>query len=352
MTTIPTQSDVDRLLAQWREWLGTRTDALLSLEDRVRSAGTAADIADVAAAFVARKAISDRLDEVTHAARRDRAGAVSLSKKPLADDLGGVVGRDLTDAATLLDAIVERVEQRVAAHEQREVAHAAAAQQADADLAIAGRLAAELGMQVNHVASLRDRLHARLDVAAVADDATTVRASLEAAARERSGLLAQWAAAPSTLAELAAIEARVRELADRCRAKVRQVPMLAIPSVSMIEAQVGQLSGEELAQQPWVGVRARVAPILTKIERLAAALAEAERRFQQPLQQRDELRGLLQAFADKASAGGVMETPELDGLYQQAKAVLWAAPCDVEQGSALAGQYVAAVNATLKGVAR
>ena len=216
-------------------------------------------------------------------------------------------------------------------------------------MAVASRLAAELGMQVNHVASLRDRVRARLDLSIVAAEATTVRASLEAAARERDGLLAQWAAAPSRLAELAANEARVRELADRCRAKVRQAPVLAIPSAAPIEAEISQVSSDEISQQPWVGVRARVAPLLTKLERLAAALAEAERRFRQPLQQRDDLRGLLQAFADKASAGGVMESPELDALYQQAKAVLWAAPCDVEQGNALANRYVTAVNATLKG---
>ncbi len=352
MAAVPTQADVDSLVAQWREWLGTRTDALLSLEDRVRSAGTDADVADVAAAFVARKAISDRLEQVAQAAGRDRAVAVTLTTQPLADDLGAPVGRDLTDAATLLDAIVGRVEQRVAGNEQREVAHATATQQAAADLVVAERLSAELGMQVNHVASLRDRLHVRSDVAVVAAESAAVRASLEAAARERARLLAQWAEVPARFAELVAIEVRVREVADRCRAKVRQAPLLAVPSVAAIEAEVSQASEVDISLLPWVGARARVAPLLTKLERVGAALAEAERRFKEPMQQRDEMRGLLQAFADKANAGGVMETLELDGLYQHAKAVLWAAPCDVEQGTVLVHQYVAAVNVALKGVAR
>lgn len=352
MAAVPTQADVDRLVAQWREWLGTRTDALLSLEDRVRSAGTDADVADVAAAFVARKAISDRLEQVTQSAGRDRAVAVALTTQPLVDDLGGPVGRDLTDAATLLDAIVGRVEHRVAGSEQREVAHATTTQQATADLMVAERLSAELGMQVNHVASLRDRLHVRSDVAVVAAEAATVRASLEAAARERTQLLAQWAEVPARVAELAAIEVRVREVADRCRAKVRQAPLLAVPSVAAIETEVDHTSAAEISLLPWVGARALVAPLLSKLDRVGAALAEAERRFTEPMHQRDEMRGLLQAFADKANAGGVMETLELDGLYQHAKAVLWAAPCDVEQGTVLVRQYVAAVNAALKGVAR
>ena len=69
---IPTATEITQLLAEWNEWLAARTDSLLSLEERVRSAGTAADQADLAAAFVCRKAITDRLDDVEGLARRDR----------------------------------------------------------------------------------------------------------------------------------------------------------------------------------------------------------------------------------------------------------------------------------------
>ena len=41
-----------------------------------------------------------------------------------------------------------------------------------------------------------------------------------------------------------------------------------------------------------------------------------------------------------------------DGLYQQAKAMLWAAPADLAAADALVQRYVAAVNATLNGAAR
>lgn len=352
MPAVPTTAEIDRLLADWNTWLATRTDALLSLEDRVRSAGTDADVADVSAAFVARKAISDRLAEVSTAAARDRAAAVALTTRPLADDLGGPVGRDLTDAATLLDAIVHRVEARVAGNEQQQVAVVRTTQQAEADLTVARRLSAELGMQVNHVAELGEQLQHRANLTEVAAEAATVRASLEAAGRERASVLQRWAELPSRLATLAATEVRVRELAERCRAKVVQAPRLAVPSVAAVEAEVQEADVVGVSGLPWVGARARLTPLLTQLDRLGAALAEAERRFQQPLQQRDDLRGLLQAFADKANAGGVMETAELDELYQRAKALLWAAPSDLAAADELVQRYVAAVNAALNGAAR
>lgn len=352
MVTIPSSAEIDRLLADWNSWLSTRTDDLLSLEERVRSAGTEADIADVAAAFVARKAISDRLTAVAEAAARDRAAAVALTTSPLVDDLGGPVGRDLTDAATLLDAIVQRVEASVGGNEQQQIASAQRAQQADADLVVARRLATELGMQVNHVAELRERLQRRDELTEVAAEAATVRASLEAAARERASVLQRWAEMPQRLAQLATLEAGVRELAERCRAKVVQAPRLAVPSVAAIEAQVQEAGVVDVSTLPWVGARARLTPLLTQLDRIGAALAEAERRFRQPLQQRDDLRGLLQAFADKANAGRVMEQAELDGLYQGAKALLWAAPTDLAAADELVQRYVAAVNAALNGAVR
>jgi len=344
---IPSATEINQLIAEWNDWLSARTDSLLSLEERVRTAGNDSDVADVAAAFVARKAITDRLAEVSATAARDRAAATALTTTPLVDDMGGPVGNNLTDAANLLDAIVRRVEQHVHTRESEQMAEAATFAQADTDLNIAAKLATELGMQVNHVAHLREQLSARRSLDETVREAAAVRASLEAAAKERANLLQQWTGVQARLDQLAITEARVREVAARCRDKVLQAPPLAVPSVAAFDVDLGDVS-----DLPWVAARARVAPVLTKLDRLTAALAEAERRFQAPLDQRDDLRGLLQAFADKASVSGVMESPELDTLYREAKGVLWAAPADLAKGSALVDQYVSAVNTKVKEVAR
>ena len=344
---IPSATEITQLLAEWNEWLAARTDSLLSLEERVRSAGTDTDQADLAAAFVCRKAITDRLERVATLAASDRGAATDLSAQPLHDDLGELVGNNLSDAAALRDGVLQRVERSVADREQQQVGEARALAQADADLAVAERLSAELGMQSNHVAHLRESLGRSDDIAHTGAEAATVRASLEAAAQERTSLLQRWSAVGDRLQTLTVSEQRVRELAQRCREKIVQAPPLAVPSVAALDVDLGDVAG-----LPWVAARARISPVLTKVDRVAAALAEAERRFQSALDQRDELRGLLQAFADKASAGGVMELPELDARYQEAKAVLWAAPCDLARGAALVDEYVAMVNTKVKEVAR
>ena len=344
---IPTATEITQLLADWNEWVSARTDTLLSLDERVRSAGTADDQADVAAAFVCRKAITDRLQKVTELAQRDRPAATDLSAQPVRDDLGELVGNSLIDAATLLDAVLKRVERSVVGREQEQAHTANTAATAEADLVVAGRLADELGMQVNQVKHLRESLNRRADMANVATEAATVRASLEAAANERDRLLQQWAVVNDRLGVLTKTEARVRELAITCREKVLQAPPLAVPSVATVAMSLPDITG-----LTWVAIRGRITPVLTHVDRVAAALLEAERRFQTTLDRRAELRGLVQAFADKASAGGVMELPELDTLYQEAKAVLWAAPCDLDRGAALVDRYVALVNVKVKEVAR
>ena len=348
MGATPTADQMAALLAQWNDWLAGRTDAMLSLEDRVRTAGTDQDRADLAAAFVARKAVGDRLQDITDRAEHDRAEAAALATRPLVDDLGGPVGRDLADAAALVDAIVQRVEQRVSGVESESATEVALVAAAEADLKVAERLARELGSQVNRAAQLRSDLVARRDLADVAARAVALRGELEHSDAERGQVFEKWAALGSRLEGLGETEVAVRQLAERCRAKVVQAPSLAIPSV----AALGTLaSAEELGALPWAAARATMVPVLDKVQRLDAALAEARHRYQQPLDDRDDLRGLLQSFRDKAAAHGLGENRDLEPLYRQAESYLWAAPCDLAAARPLVDRYVAAVNTMIASAA-
>ena len=222
------------LLAQWNDWLAGRTDAMLSLEDRVRTAGTDQDRADLAAAFVARKVVDDRLQAITELAEHDRAEAAALAGQPLVDDLGQPVGQNLSDAAALVDAIVQRVEQRVSSVENQSVTEVTAATSADIDLSVAERLAQALGSHVNQAAQLRSDLVARRDLVDIAGRAAELRGELERIDAERRQLFETWAASTARLEALGETEAAVRQLAERCRAKVVQAPTLAIPSVAAV----------------------------------------------------------------------------------------------------------------------
>jgi hypothetical protein len=341
MSSTPTAEQMAALLTQWNDWLAGRTDVMLSLEDRVRSAGTDADRADLAAAFVARKVVGDRLDEIEALAERDREQAAALANQSLVDNLGDPVGRNLADAAALVDAIVRRVESHVSTVENRSSTEVAAATHAAADLAVAERLATQLGSHINRAAQLRGDLVARRDLAGVAARASELRNELEGADAERRQLFAAWAVLDDRLAALSQTEAAVRALAQRCRDKIVQAPTLAVPSV----AAVGPFTTlDEMQTMPWSAARAVMAPAVTKVQHLEAALAEAQRRFQQPIDDRDDFRGLLQSFRDKAAGHGLAEHPDLDPLYRQAESLLWAAPCDLAAARPLVDRYVSAVN--------
>jgi hypothetical protein len=344
MSATPTAEEMAALLTEWNDWLAGRTDAMLSLEDRVRTAGTDQDRADLAAAFVARKVVDDRLEAISDLSDHDRAGAAAMANQPLTDDLGSPVGRNLADAAALVDAIVQRVESHVSGVETRSASDVALATRADADLSVAERLANELGSHINRAAQLRGDLVARRHLDTVATEAAGLRGELEEIDSERRELFADWAGLDDRLVALGDVEASVRTLAERCRNKIVQTPSLAIPSV----AAVGQvMPADELEAMPWSAARVVMSPVVAKVQRLEAALAEARRRYQQPLDDRDDMRGLLQSFRDKAAAHGLGENDELEPLYRQAESLLWAAPCDVAAARPLVDQYVAAVNAKI-----
>ena len=102
---------------------------------------------------------------------------------------------------------------------------------------------------------------------------------------------------------------------------------------------------------PWAAARGVMTPVIDKIQRLEAALAEARHRYQQPLDERDDMRGLLQSFRDKAAAHALGENSDLEPLYRRAESYLWAAPCDLAAARPLVDRYVAVVNAMITSAA-
>lgn len=343
---VPSAAEFEATLDQWSAWITDHTDTLLSLDERARGSGTATDQADIAAAFVARKAVALRLDEIRAQVSRDRRAAAALTSAPVLDDLGAPIGTDLADAANLLDAVLQRVARNL---DRAEADHAddlrVRAVVAD-QLAVAQRLSALLGSQVNRVGKLAERVTAAGsgadDFAAIAAPLRSVTAELESAAAQRVDVLDRLQGAAERLEQLRSTEVSVRELAARCREKVLQAPNLAVPSV----AALGEMPVvDPAAIEPWVATLGRVQPWLDRLDRVGAALEFARQKFQAALDERDQQRGLLQAFRDKAAAYGFGEHHEIEPLYRAAEAVLWSAPCDLVAAAPLVQQYLAAVNA-------
>jgi hypothetical protein len=88
---------------------------------------------------------------------------------------------------------------------------------------------------------------------------------------------------------------------------------------------------------------------LAKLDRNSRVILEnAQKRVAEvraPLDTRDELRGLLEAYRARASRHGVAESAPLANTFQTARDLLWSAPCDLEASGRAVRTYQAAVNA-------
>lgn len=347
MTDRGAQAAASAVLSQWDDWLAAATDRLMQLDERVTAiTGDPTSLAalDVAAAFVCRKAIAARVDEL----RADPGRGSELSARPVVDDRGDAVGANLADAAALLQAVLDKVERELTA---TETAHRTLAEHrisAHDDLAVARRLADDLGHHVQRCAAAERQAEAAGASAdawrAVAAEARAIRTELERLATLRTSSFERWRTLPEHLEGLAAREVEVRAIVDRSRAKVRPLPTLAIPSVAALGA---PRPLAELESMTWPSARAVMEPYLTRIDRLGAAFDQVAQRFGGVLARRDELRGLLHAYRDKAAAVGLGEDAALEPLLRTAEGELWSAPCDVERAEELVRRYTEAVNARI-----
>jgi hypothetical protein len=175
-------------------------------------------------------------------------------------------------------------------------------------------------------------------------EAAALRVELERIDGVRRTSFERWRSLPSTLDSLRAREAEVRDTVESVRSKVAPVPLLAVPSVDALGA---VRPVEELEAMPWPAARVAMEPFLLRVDRLGAAFDEVDARFTAVLERRNELRGLLHAFRDKAGGSGLAEDASLEPLLRAAEQQLWSAPCDVGVAAQSVREYTEAVNAAI-----
>jgi hypothetical protein len=173
--------------------------------------------------------------------------------------------------------------------------------------------------------------------------AATVRVRAASLARLRVDSRQRISAAQGAVTAATA----AREGADAARsvaaAKIAQdylpPPPPEAPDLDVRLATLGKLEA--------AGRWARLAAELDTIETEAAAATkryrDAERAAAALLEKRDELRGLLDAYQAKAARLGAAEDTGLAMLYQQARDLLWAAPCDLGVAAAAVTHYQQAI---------
>ena len=135
-------------------------------------------------------------------------------------------------------------------------------------------------------------------------------------------------------AELEARGAAIRDLASRCVASVDPAPRLAVPDVA--------------ALGPVPRSAAEVGAYLTRLANVSRALNLAHAAYASAMDERDELRGRLEAYAVKAArvtaaatAGNHGSADDLGELFRRAQQVLSTEPADMARARALVAAHQA-----------
>ncbi|NUP47781.1 MAG: hypothetical protein HOW97_10790 [Catenulispora sp.] len=182
------------------------------------------------------------------------------------------------------------------------------------------------------------RLHSEL---------ATVRTELEQALSARAEFDQRLAAVEEVIVLIARAEAEAETVRAEVLAKIA-APRLppASAAAAHLRTKVADLRRERSGQS-W-SLLGRNLSALEKNSRVI--LENAQKRVAQvrsPLDRRDELRGLLDAYRARAARHGVAESPRLVAAHRAARDLLWSAPCDLAGAEYAVRTYQAAVGAAL-----
>jgi hypothetical protein len=187
--------------------------------------------------------------------------------------------------------------------------------QADLDR-LRGLLNADpLGGQANPAAADRVRDRAAALAARSAD-----MARLRDGARQRVAAVTAAAAVPRAAREDAAAACL------RAAAKITAVPPVPADRTDLF-ARVASLD-TLMAAGRWPRLSSELDLLERELASTTSNYRDTERTVAALLSRRDELRGLLDAYKAKASRLGAAEDPGLAAGYDQARQLLWTAPCD------------------------
>ena len=252
---------------------------------------------------------------------------------------GAGLGLSLVEASRLSDALTAALRARlafdpVAADVAARIAATRATLQRSAE-ALAGVRTARPAT-VPDIDALRRRLEELSTRAAAGSDVTGPLGAIEstAARAERDLIVAaashrdlgrDYRATLERRRELQEQAVALRALVDLAVSKVTPTPRMAVPEV------------DRLGKVPQT--REALASYRARLENVAAALKMADQAYSAALRERDDLRGLLLAFAAKAAATGRAGDPVVSAAYDRARSVLWTAPCPIPEARELVAAY-------------
>jgi hypothetical protein len=361
------------------------TGAELTGDTKRRWDATAGTLATLWQVYSAYSAVVDQAAEAAtrHLGPRELAALTALltgRSVQLASGPAPLAGRDLADSGredlTLATAVARMrgafaaVTKVVAAAEQVWTEVAGRLEGAGTELARAASLAATLGDEaltgnlaaIQHkLARLRDTLNSdplalwlgRSGPGGTAVDtsgADRLQEEVAAAATRVDELVrlrddARQRIAGVTAAAAAARSAREDAVAAWQQAAVKIAAGALPPEPAGLADLSARLAGLDslLASSRWTRLASELDLLDRELTTATAAFNEAERAVVAAMAKRDELRGLLGAYKAKAARLGAVEDPGLAERYDQARDLLWTAPCDLAAAEAAVAGYQQAV---------
>jgi hypothetical protein len=336
------------LAGLWETYL-----AYSAVVDRVAELGTGAH-------RPAKKDLPELDSLLTGASVRMPSAAVPLARRNLSDT--GVHPVTLQDAVAVMRRSFSEVAEVTSAVE---TVWAQVGERLDAT-------AAELAAALPRAAGLGEELEAALHDAQASLQATRGAVNADPL-RLWNGGRADTAAADLLREQVAGLTDRIAEL-DRVRSQARRrIDALHAAVAAARSARADAVAAwtraaqriaalpplpPEIAEPPVDGLAALAAAgrwlaLATELDRRESALAAAvkqtedcERSAATGLANRDELRGLLGAYKAKAARLGAAEDADLVTSYDQARDLLWTAPCDLVAAAAAVAGYQRAIHVT------
>jgi len=313
-------------------------------------------VIDRAAEALATRPGQDELAEITAlltgpSVEIDR-GPAPLARRNLAD--AGREQMTLTAAQARMSGAFAEVTGVVAAAEQAWNDMAGKLDSAAADLGGVQMLGDEdLAFEVAEVQAEHDRLRGLLNADPLGGQANTAaadrlldRAGAVAArsadlARLRDGARQRIAAVTAAADGARAAREDAAEACLRSAAKITAVPAVPADRTDLF-ARIAAL-GTILAAGRWTRLSSELDLLERELASATSNFRDTERTAAALLGRRDELRGLLDAYKAKAARLGAAEDPGLAAWYDQARGLLWTAPCDLNAAADAVNRFQQAV---------
>jgi hypothetical protein len=349
LTSVPAARDVLTFLDVLGEWTVELRGALDNLDASARVAhDPGAYTRDIVLAMSLWSSIDARRQELVKVWDSGRvlddelAHIATLMWGRLTDPLGAPSAFTLPEACTLASALQEKLTDIIAKDAVANSGAAARIEPLRAAIVRCRQQAGVLGLATDRI----DQCAAELESAVagsnselIADTVNRVDTEITLLERDliketsrRAGAALQYNELGRRHDELVKLEGVVRALAARCAEKIVDPPRLGIPKIE----ELGAIPGPDANREA-------IAQYAEKLGRAGAALAIAQERFGAPLNERDDLRGLLGSYRDRVGKKGLVEDAALEARYEAAKAVLLSAPCDLARARTLVAGYQHAV---------